>query len=104
MDFVLSSLAAWAFLLFGPQQHAADSGLANKSGVSLAYNVTVILRKAAKQGFTNKTQSRDDFTLKKRKGQASTKSKLNLSKERSSQLKQLFLARRHLSKANNIQA
>lgn len=66
-DFVLSSLAARAFLLFGSQQHSGNSGLANQSGVSLVYNVPEILRKTAKEGFTNKTQSRDNFTLKKKK-------------------------------------
>lgn len=63
-----STLAAWVFLLFGSQQHSVDSGLANKSGVSLIYKVTVTLRKAAKQGFTNKTRSRNDLVLKKKKG------------------------------------
>lgn len=65
-DFVLSSLAAWAFLLFGSQQHSGNSGLANQSGVSLLYKVPVILRKTARQGFTSKTQRRDDFPLQKR--------------------------------------
>lgn len=100
MDFVISSFAAWTFPLSGSQQRSGDSGLANKSGVSLVYNVTVNRRKTAEPGFTNKIQSRDNFTLEERKGQANEK--FYLSKEGSSQLKQLFLAHYSLSEANSI--